>query len=91
MSGSDIHFAATVPNSTILVIMPKHEQIKEVYFQGEGGLHEHLARMVRKAHKAIILEELQTIIRFRNGSKILAEVPEPFTIRGYGPKKSKHR
>jgi phage FluMu gp28-like protein len=87
MSGSDIHFAATVRNSTILVIMPKHQQIKEVYFQGEGGLHEHLARMDRKVYKALILEQLQTIIRFKNGSKILAEVPEPFTIRGHGPRK----
>jgi phage FluMu gp28-like protein len=87
MSGSDIHFAATVPNSTILVIMPKYQQIKEIYFQGEGGLHEHLARMEKKIYKALILEELQTIIRFRNGSKILAEVPEPFTIRGHGPRK----
>jgi phage FluMu gp28-like protein len=87
MSGSDIHFAATVPNSTILVIMPKYQQIKEIYFQGEGGLHEHLARMKRKVYKAIILEELQTIIRFRDCSKILAEVPEPFTIRGHGPRK----
>ena len=87
MSGSDIHFAATVPKSTVLVIMPKYQQVKEVYFQGEGGLHEHLARMDRKVYKYLILEELQTIIRFRNGSKILAEVPEPFTIRGHGPRK----
>jgi len=87
MSGDDIRFAATVPNSTILVIMPKYQQIKEIYFQGEGGLHEHLARMDRETYQALILEQLQTIIRFRNGSKILAEVPEPFTIRGHGPRK----
>ena len=85
MSGSDIHFAATHPNSTILVIMPKHQQIKEIYFQGEGGLHEHLARMDREVYEKIIYEQLQTIIRFRNKSRILAEVPEPFTIRGHGP------
>ena len=87
MSGSDIHFAVANPKSTILVIMPKYQQIKEIYFQGEGGLHEHLARMDKKVYKALILEELQTIIRFRNSSKILAEVPEPFTIRGHGPRK----
>jgi hypothetical protein len=87
MTGSDIHLAASVPKSTILAIMPKYQQVKEIYFQGEGGLHEHLARMERKVYEAIILEELQTIIRFRNGSKILAEVPEPFTIRGHGPRK----
>lgn len=87
MSGSDIHYAASHPNSTILVIMPKHQQIKEIYFQGEGGLHEHLARMDREVFEKIIYEQLQTIIRFRNKSRILAEVPEPFTIRGHGPKK----
>jgi hypothetical protein len=69
MSGSDIHYAATERNSTILVIMPKHQQIKEVYFQGEGGLHEHLARMSRKVYNDIILEQLQTIIRFKNVPK----------------------
>ena len=87
MSGSDIHFAATHPRSTILVIMPKYQQIKEIYFQGEGGLHEHLARMDREVYEKIIYEQLQTIIRFRNKSRILAEVPEPFTIRGHGPRK----
>jgi hypothetical protein len=87
MSGSDIHYAATHPNSVILVIMPKHQQIKEIYFQGEGGLHEHLTRMDSEVFEKIIYEQLQTIIRFRNKSRILAEVPEPFTIRGHGPKK----
>jgi len=87
MSGSDIHYAATHPQSKILVMMPKFQQTKEIYFQGEGGLHDHLARMDRKIYKALILEQLQTIIRFRNGSMILAEVPEPFTIRGHGPRK----
>ena len=87
MSGDDIHFAATHSNSTILIIMPKYQQIKEIYFQGEGGLHEHLARMKEEDFEYIIKEQLQTIIRFRNGSRILAEVPEPFTIRGHGPRK----
>jgi hypothetical protein len=87
MSGSDIYFAATVPRSKILVLMPKFGQTKEIYFQGEGGLHDHLARMDRKDFNAIIEEQLQTIIRFKNGSVILAETPEPFTIRGHGPKK----
>jgi len=87
MSGDDIRFAATHPNSVILVIMPKHQQVKEIYFQGEGGLHDHLARMDREVFEYLIKEQLQTIIRFRNGSRILAEVPEPFTIRGHGPRK----
>ena len=87
MSGDDIRFAATHSNSVILVIMPKHQQVKEIYFQGEGGLHDHLARMDREVFEYLIKEQLQTIIRFRNGSRILAEVPEPFTIRGHGPRK----
>jgi hypothetical protein len=87
MSGSDIHFAATVPRSKVLVLMPKFGQTKEIYFQGEGGLHDHLARMEKKVFNAIISEQLQTIIRFKNGSVILAETPEPFTIRGHGPRK----
>jgi len=87
MSGSDIHFAALNPNSRIIVTMPKFQQIKEIYFQGEGGLHSHLAKMDREVYEKIISEELQTIIRFRNGSVILTETPEPFTIRGHGPSK----
>jgi hypothetical protein len=87
MSGSDIHFAATNPGSKILVLMPKFGQVKEIYFQGEGGLHDHLARMDKKVFNAIIEEQLQTIIRFKDRSVILAETPEPFTIRGHGPKK----
>jgi len=86
-SGSDIHFASRNPNSIILVTMPKFQQIKEIYFQGEGGLHDHLARMDRDWYHFLIQQQLETIIRFRNGSKILAEVPEPFTIRGHGPRK----
>ena len=87
MSGHDLYFAATHHGSKILVIMPKAGQTKEIYFQGEGGLHDHIARMDEKIRDAIIAEQLQTIIRFRNGSVILSEVPEPFTIRGHGPHK----
>lgn len=67
--------------------MPKFTQIKEIYFQGESGLHAHLSRMPKKMYDAFIEEELQTIIRFTNGSRIIPEVPEPFTIRGHGPQK----
>jgi phage FluMu gp28-like protein len=87
MSGSDIHYAAHNPNSCIIVTMPKFQQTKEIYFQGEGGLHSHLARMDKEMYEKLIAEELQTIIRFHNKSVILAETPEPFTIRGHGPNK----
>jgi len=87
MSGSDIYFAALHPNARIIVTMPKFQQVKEIYFQGEGGLHSHLAKMDKEIYEKLIEEELQTIIRFRNKSVILAETPEPFTIRGHGPSK----
>lgn len=87
MSGDDIYFAAHNPNSTIIVTMPKFQQVKGIYFQGEGGLHAHLGRMSAKCYDALIEDQLQTIIRFRNGSRILAETPTPSTIRGYGPSK----
>ena len=87
MSGSDIHYAALHPGATIIVTMPKFTQIKEIYFQADAGLHAHLARMPRKYYDALIDEQLQTIIRFNNRAKIIAEVPEPFTIRGHGPQK----
>jgi len=87
MSGDDIRFAALHPNSRVIVTMPKFQQVKEIYFQGEGGLHSHLARMPKEVYNSLIAEQLQTIIRFHNKSVILAETPEPFTIRGHGPSK----
>ena len=87
MSGSDIHFATWHPGATIIVTMPKYDQIKEIYFQGEAGLHAHLSQMDDEYYDALIEEELQTIIRFTNGARIIPETPEPFTIRGHGPEK----
>jgi len=84
MAGDDLYFGAHNPNSKILAIMPKFQQIKEIYF---SAYHEHLARMDRDKYRCLIEEELQTIIRFTNGAIILAETPEPFTIRGHGPRK----
>jgi len=84
MSGDDLYYAMQYPNSKIIVTMPKFQQIKEIYFQ---AFHEHLARMPKKYHDSYVESELQTIIRFTNGSVILAETPEPFTIRGHGPAK----
>ena len=84
MAGDDLHFAMHNPNSKIIITMPKYQQIKEIYFQ---AFHEHLARMDRKIYEAYIEDELQTIVRITNGSIILAETPEPFTIRGHGPRK----
>jgi len=43
--------------------------------------------MDEDVYEKLIYAELQTIIRFRNRSVILAETPEPFTIRGHGPHK----
>jgi len=84
MSGDDLYSAMRYPNSKIIITMPKHQQIKEIYF---AAFHEHLARIDRKIYDAYIECELQTIIRTTNGSVLLAETPEPFTIRGHGPRK----
>jgi phage FluMu gp28-like protein len=84
MSGDDLYFGMHNPNCKIIVTMPKFQQIKEIYFQ---AFHEHLARMDREIYDAYIECELQTIIRINNGTIILAETPEPFTIRGHGPRK----
>lgn len=84
MSGDDLYYAMHYPGSKIIVIMPKYQQIKEIYFQ---AFHEHLARLDRETYDDYVESELQTIIRFRNRTIILAETPEPFTIRGHGPKK----
>jgi len=85
MTGDAIRVAALNPGSRILCIMPKYQQVKEIFFQGEAGLHAHLARMEKEVYESLIYAQLQTIIRFRNRAEILAEVPEPFTIRGHGP------
>ncbi len=84
MSGDDLYYAMHNPNSKIIVTMPKFQQIKEIYFQ---AFNEHLARMDQIIYNAYVDVALQTLIRFSNGSIILAETPEPFTIRGHGPKK----
>jgi phage FluMu gp28-like protein len=84
MSGDDLHCAMHRPGSKIIVTMPKYQQIKEVYFR---ALHEHLARMDREVYDAYVESELQTIICMTNGTIILAETPEPFTIRGHGPRR----
>ncbi|MDH5461660.1 MAG: terminase family protein [Candidatus Bathyarchaeota archaeon] len=84
MAGTDLHHAARTPSTTIICTMPKFQQVKEIYFY---ALHEHLARMPEDKYEDLIDEELQTIIRFRNKTRILAEAPEPFTIRGHGPSK----
>jgi len=54
MSGSDIFFAALHPNARIIVTMPKFQQIKEIYFQGEGGLHSHLAKINKEIYEKLI-------------------------------------
>ena len=84
MSGDDLHFGMHNSNCKIIVTMPKYQQIKEIYFQ---AFHEHLARMDHEIYDAYIESELQAIIRIKNGTIILAETPESFTIRGHGPRK----
>jgi len=85
MSGEDLRFAMQHPSTTTIVTMPKFTQIKEIYFQSNAGLHSHIARMREDFRDAYIGEQLQTIIRTKTRSAIVAETPEPFTIRGHGP------
>ena len=84
MTAEDLWFAAHTPKTTVICTMPKFQQVKEIYFQ---AFHEHLASMDEEIYEHLIYDELQTIIKLRNRTKILAEVPEPFTIRGHGPRK----
>jgi len=81
-------FGLRYPGSRILVTAPKFDQVKNIAFK---ALEEHLDRMKTgnpKLFKAAIGDKnvLRTIIRFRNGSQILAESPIPETIRGHTAK-----
>ena len=76
------------PGSLILVTAPKFDQAKNIAFK---ALHEHLKRMKaldRDFYDYVIGDRnlLRSIIRFRNGSQILAESPIPETIRGHTAK-----
>ncbi|MBS7631611.1 hypothetical protein KEJ47_08630, partial [Candidatus Bathyarchaeota archaeon] len=81
-------FALKYPGSLILITAPKFDQAKNIAFK---DLAEHLKRM--KNRNPGLFEEtvgekgiMRTIIRFRNGSQILAESPMPETIRGHTAK-----
>ena len=88
MTGSDLHFAALNPRSVIIDTMPKFTQVKEIFFQDlEAGYHGHIERMDKDVRAYLIKDAFQTIIRFNNKSVIRAESPNPFTIRGHGPRK----
>jgi len=74
--------------SLILVTAPKFDQAKNIAFK---ALQEHLHRMKTrnpKLFRATLGDRnvLRTIVRFRNGSQILAESPIPETIRGHTAK-----
>jgi phage FluMu gp28-like protein len=83
-----IWYALKFPNSVILVTAPKFDQVKNIALK---ALNEHLKRMKtknRERFERIIGDKgvMRTIIRFRNGSQILAESPVPETIRGHTAK-----
>jgi len=76
------------PGSLILVTAPKYDQVKNIAFK---ALAEHLRRMKNRRPKLYGAHfgdknVLRTIVRFRNGSQILAESPVPDTIRGHTAK-----
>jgi len=72
----------------ILVTAPKLDQVKNIAFK---ALNEHLKRMQNNDPEFFDYaigkrNVLRTVIRFRNGSTILAEPPIPETIRGHTAK-----
>jgi len=74
--------------SLILVTAPKFDQAKNIAFKDLG---EHLKRMEAlhpEFFERVVGKKnvLRTIIRFRNGSRILCESPVPETIRGHTAK-----
>jgi len=76
------------PGSLMLVTAPKFDQVKNVAFKVLG---EHLGRMRvldPGFFERVIGERnvLRTIVRYANGSQILAESPVPETIRGHSAK-----
>ena len=83
-----LYLAVKYPGSTFLVTAPKFDQVKRIAFK---HFHTHLNRM--KAINPTLFRSLvgakglmRTIIRFKNGSEILAESPVPETIRGHTAK-----
>jgi hypothetical protein len=81
-------YAFRYPKSLILVTAPKFDQAKNIAFKALG---EHLHRMKTRnpeLFRATVGDKnvLRTIVRFRNGSQILAESPIPETIRGHTAK-----
>ncbi len=83
-----LHIALSNAHSTVLVTAPKLDQAKNIAFK---HLSDHLMRLKARdpdLFHHIVLEDniLHTIIRFRNGSTILAQPPVPETIRGYTAK-----
>ncbi len=76
------------PDSVILVAAPKFDQVKNIAFK---VLHQHLNRMESNDpdfFEYVIGKKnmLKTMIKFRNGTQILAESPIPETIRGHTAK-----
>jgi len=83
-----LHFAFKYRGSLILVTAPKLDQVKNIAFK---ALYEHLKRMQTNDPEFfdyVVGKKniLRTVIRFRNGSTILAESPIPQTIRGHTAK-----
>jgi len=80
-----LHYGFLFPGSLILITAPKFDQVKNIAFK---ALHEHLKRMDEEKFEKLIGKKnaLRTVIRYKNGSTILAESPIPETIRGHTAK-----
>ena len=83
-----LYLAFKYSSSLILVTAPKLDQVKNIAFK---VLNEHLKKMQvndPEFFDYVVGKKnmLRTVIRFRNGSTILAESPVPETIRGHTAK-----
>ena len=74
-----IFFAATHPNTTTLIVAPSLRQSQIMM----DRIHGHLFRMKLEERRKLIFKLQRTVVRFRNGSMIVALPNSPNLLRGY--------
>jgi len=79
ISVRSIFFAATNPNTTTLIVTPSLRQSQIMM----DRIHSHLFRMDLEERKKLIVKLQRTVVRFRNGSMIVALPNSPNLLRGY--------
>ena len=74
-----IYYAATHPNKVILIVSPG---LRQSMILGDR-IRELIRHMPREYRKAILKQELRTIFRFRNGSRIIILPNSENQLRGF--------